>query len=441
MHSRTNYARIALIIILCLAVVIIPNLVSGQTLSLNETNPVRGSASQTLDALPPGQWYEFPNSKLEPFLPNPIPPNWGGPDSIMGAWSGGAYDTLRDRLIVWGGGHNDYGGNEIYTFDLVTGTWDRIWGPSLDIPPVGGPCNEAYSDGNPASRHTYDGLTYIPEKDWFWSNGGSLFCGSGGASFTTWVFDFQSGQWMRKPTVPQAGYSTVVVSSAYDPISGNVYHLGTRTFSEYNPTIDSWTVRGEVPEGFWATATAAIDPVRRLFVSIGSGQILVWDLNTWQRINPTISGDRTILNAQAPGFVYDPISKRFIGWSGGSDLYALDASTWSWSRIPVDAVNSVTPTNQASAGTFGRFQYIPSLHALIVVNSIYQNVYLFKLPDSSILGDLNLDGKVDAGDVQLCVDVLLGDELDPGVRFRADIDGNGRVDVIDLQMLINSIPG
>jgi hypothetical protein len=38
----------------------------------------------------------------------------------MAAWGGGAHDTKRDRLIVWGGGHGDYGGNELYAFDVNT---------------------------------------------------------------------------------------------------------------------------------------------------------------------------------------------------------------------------------------------------------------------------------------------------------------------------------
>lgn len=131
--------------------------------------------SDPWSTLQPGEWYEIPNSRLIDVAPAPPPPGIIGPRGVMDAWSGGAYDSTRDRLIIWGGGHGDYGGNEIYVFDIGTLKWSLAWGPSPNIPPVGGSCSETYSDGNPASRHTYDGLVYLPTIDKFWGHGGSLY--------------------------------------------------------------------------------------------------------------------------------------------------------------------------------------------------------------------------------------------------------------------------
>ena len=66
------------------------------------------AAAHPLDSLPPGHWYEVPNSKLTSVNPCPdvfCPP--GTITAVMKAWSGGAFDTTRDRLLVWGGGHRD----------------------------------------------------------------------------------------------------------------------------------------------------------------------------------------------------------------------------------------------------------------------------------------------------------------------------------------------
>ena len=52
-----------------------------------------------------------------------------GPHMVMEAWAGGAYDTLRNRLYVTGGGHLSYYGNEIYAFDIPTLKWLRITDP------------------------------------------------------------------------------------------------------------------------------------------------------------------------------------------------------------------------------------------------------------------------------------------------------------------------
>jgi murein DD-endopeptidase MepM/ murein hydrolase activator NlpD len=51
--------------------------------------------------------------------------------------------------------------------------------------------------------------------------------------------------------------------------------------------------------------------------------------------------------------------------------------------------------------------------------------------------DINLDGRVDVLDVQLAVNVFLGTEADPGIVARADVNGDGSVDVIDVQAIVN----
>src|SRR3990172_7447090 len=65
-----------------------------------------------IDNLSPGEWYQIPSSKLNQsgVFPPPGVPLGNGPDFFF-QWSGGAYDTKRDRLIIWGGGHADYGGD------------------------------------------------------------------------------------------------------------------------------------------------------------------------------------------------------------------------------------------------------------------------------------------------------------------------------------------
>ena len=54
----------------------------------------------------------------------------GGQAAVMSACGGGTLDTARDRLLVWGGGHGDYAGNELCAFDLATLQWSRLTEPS-----------------------------------------------------------------------------------------------------------------------------------------------------------------------------------------------------------------------------------------------------------------------------------------------------------------------
>ena len=51
--------------------------------------------------------------------------------------------------------------------------------------------------------------------------------------------------------------------------------------------------------------------------------------------------------------------------------------------------------------------------------------------------DLNQDGRVNVLDVQLCVNVFLGVETDPEVVARADVNDDGAVNVLDVQRIVN----
>ena len=54
-------------------------------------------------------------------------------------------------------------------------------------------------------------------------------------------------------------------------------------------------------------------------------------------------------------------------------------------------------------------------------------------------GDLNGDGGVNVLDLQLCINVFLGVESDSTIVARSDINLDGRVDVLDVQAIANLI--
>jgi len=63
--------------------------------------------------------------------------------------------------------------------------------------------------------------------------------------------------------------------------------------------------------------------------------------------------------------------------------------------------------------------------------ALAHNQFLFSLLD------LNLDGAINVLDIQLCVNVFLGVETDPGIVDRSDLNGDGAVNVLDVQLLVN----
>jgi hypothetical protein len=354
-----------------------------------------------LDELQPGHWYEVPNSKLETVFPNPPPRGNTGPSSVMDAWSGGAYDTRRDRLIIWGGGHLDYSGNEIYVFDLKDLRWRRLDEPTKVIKED----VARYPDGRPSSRHTYNYVQYAPNIDRFFSLGfAAAYGGPAISGDAVDAYDFDALRWDTKADKPANGITTGAIS-AYDPTTGKLWHHGCLddgSLVAYDPIADSWSR----PLGNHALAyyaTAAIDPARRIMVATGGAEnnyVLVWSLE--RPGSPSMirtSGPKILESAHAPGFVYDPVSTMFVGWSGGAHVYTLDPDTWAWTRVDPAPGNTVTPTEPNETGTYGRFQYVPNLNAFILVNRPGENVYFYRLSGGGSKGGATSPPRVGSGPI------------------------------------------
>lgn len=341
------------------------------------------SFSHPLDDLAPGHWYEVPNSRLEQVNPCPdvaCPPGNTGLKSVMIAWSGGTLDTTRHRLLVWGGGHADYSGNELYAFNIDTMTWERLTDPS----PTSGGSTWLYGDGRPRSMHTHTYIEYVPDLDKFVSFGGVAPYPVSGTTRSVFAYDFARSSWETSsiPAVPSGGTARGA-NAVYDPATGDVWVISANTadsrLHRYDTSANSWSSYAKQFVDLYTVA--AIDPGRRLLVTVGNGQILAWDLRNPEAAPfvPSTSGDRALESRGAPGFVFDSNVRKFVGWGSGSRVYVLDPDTWVWERREADNGNAVVPTNAPSAGTYGRFQYLPHWNAYVLVNSVSENVYFYRL--------------------------------------------------------------
>lgn len=345
------------------------------------------SCPADISNLAPGTWCEVPNSHMRD-VAYPWPAgvtytvNGVGVEGVIDLWNSGAYDTIRDRLVVWGGGHNGYGGNEIYAFDVNQLKWQRIIDPSLQLQPNG---SAYYSDGTPAAQHTYGGMQYLQSVDRLLIFPGNGYWGSVSGGSEVNAFDFNAKQWERKADANGFSYST----SAYDPVTGHAWvqsNAGSCYISEYDPVNNTWTQRSSSLGCYDYYTTMAIDPVRRRLVVVGSGNLSIWDISqsgNIQQVSQSTVGGSAIINAQSPGFVYDPSADKFVAWNGGTDVYTLNMDTFIWTPVTLAATNNTIPTAANSAGTYGRFRYIPSKNAYIVVNSVDQDVYFYKMASSA----------------------------------------------------------
>ena len=70
-----------------------------------------------------------------------------------------------------------------------------------------------------------------------------------------------------------------------------------------------------------------------------------------------------------------------------------------------------------------------------------KNKQVTLLGQSGILGDIDGNGKVDVGDVNILVNIILGKENNADYISHGDVDGNGKIDVGDVNLVVNIILG
>lgn len=325
-------------------------------------------------------WNELTSTKLRNVLA-PAPAgapagSWWNPLNIIKGYSGGVLDTARNRLIIWGGGHADYPGNELYAIELApTPRAVRLTDPSLyTLDTV-----EQLADGGPSSRHTYSCLVYLPDQDALWSYGGSLWRG-GWPSQGTWMYYFSSGKWARKadhPGIGSAAQSRVCVSD-WDPVMKRVVVQTEKVLSTYDPATDTWIKRGSGSGGENERTGKIVG--RKLYI-VGwtrsnpppAGTIRAIDLNTFTESAILTTGATEITTKVAPGLDLDQETGELVAWAGGSDIYRLNLSTLVWTKT---TMTGVLPGPAYWEGTYGRFRYVPALKSFVGVSSIDQNAYL-----------------------------------------------------------------
>lgn len=88
------------------------------------------------------------------------------PSRIILAWSSFAWDPNRAALLLYGGGHANYRGNDVYLWRASTQMWERASLPSEMVQTPLGYWNAIDGvDKAPASAHTYDNTIFLPILD------------------------------------------------------------------------------------------------------------------------------------------------------------------------------------------------------------------------------------------------------------------------------------
>jgi Bacterial Ig-like domain (group 2) len=366
------------------------------------------------------------------------PPNGFGGDpypfadncqNVIRTWNGAIADTVGNRLIIWGGGHDNYYGNEIYSLNLLANpiTLTRLKDPTVPTNYANDAnCVEGIPPGDanaPNSREDYEGLAFIPSPDIMMILDGSLACINGDGSDNTWTIPLKnlsdSSAWVNEnPTltgpIPNGdGNEPYGNVAAYDPNSGLVFVADSASIYTYN--YASNTYNRITPDKGFTTGIyldGAIDPTRKLFVLLGActssscsagNGVYVADISDptattqqdWTAATMAdatcaefLSGGVNPINASNPGLTFDSVADDFVGWPNqGNSVYILTPDVANQELTCQKLTFDNGPPNSAHAnntpntsyGTFGRFQYFPALDAFVLINDWNIPAYILRL--------------------------------------------------------------
>tara|TARA_R110002126_G_scaffold43555_24_gene124962 strand:+ start:821 stop:1954 length:1134 start_codon:yes stop_codon:yes gene_type:complete len=305
--------------------------------------------------------------------------------NVVFAWGGGDLDENTGRLYLWGGGHNDYYGNEVYQLDAINGELQRITEPAMPADPELRPglTELAPFDGTqPNSRHTYDGLAFISKTGLLWAfSGGMAGKNPGPAHRDTWLFNPESRRWHKDNATGDIPGGAFGVVAAYDSKTGLVFLHNRAALFSYQSQPEGGVYKQLNSEGgLGLGVNAAIDPENRKMLIIGNKTQMLFDLTAasdYQRASLPLKGDAEFINQfPAPGLTYNSKDGHFYAWPGDGKLYQFDLANLSWRGIKIAG----DPGPQVRHGTFGRFAYVQQLDGFVLLNNPRQPAYFLKLP-------------------------------------------------------------
>ena len=364
------------------------------------------AGADVIDDLQPGHWAAVSLNQIADVDPCPqggcsYSANEGQP-AVINDWNGGAFATrfgTRGGLVVFGGGHMGYYGNEVYVFDLDSRLWQRVTDPVEN--PVCDQTTGELQDGSPCSAHTYDYVQYHAGTNSFVELGSSSNHEvGGGGSPKVHLLNFDTRRWRGGASTNYPNFrGHEGASSAYDPNRDSFWLLAAHNVGlmKYDPNANGgaglWTPYAQY--NISIDAVSAIDPDRDLFVTLdtrGTQRVIVHDLNKPGQLGRAVSttGDRSMESFPKPGFEWDPIIRKFVIWGRGASVYTLTppdgdwaGGTWIWAKVDPAPDNAVVPSEPNFNGTYSRFRYAPTVNAYIVINSTTDHVYMYKLSEGA----------------------------------------------------------
>lgn len=317
----------------------------------------------TLEGMEDGTWQRLNINTFPSVWPDLVDRTFpvssaNNPSAVLGAWSGFAWDSKRGDLILWGGGHANYAGNEVYRWRARNLSWERASLPSKIVDetfagsnavPVVTDSSEiserVYDYTAPSSAHVYGNNIYLPNADRFLTFGGAA-AHSGGR------FTLRDESGVVHPTGPyfwdpeKADGSKVggIPGSAIRPevVAGNMWENRRQSVFSSLSVVNgggAWTEEGGIDVVYFIARTAG--GTNGELYRYAVPDVNDPSLDTVSKVGRYFGGP----SALGPG-AYDPDSKLFVALGGGETPFVA------WDLDTPGPGNNSVPIAPVKAGSF-----------------------------------------------------------------------------------------
>jgi hypothetical protein len=337
--------------------------------------------------------------------------DWGGGIlATRGLYVGSTF-TAGNFLVVYGGGHTDYGGNEVLAFgslDNNSPAWNRLR-DSTAPHPVNVDTN---ATGDPVSRHVYNSLVYVPDSAKMYMMGAGFRFTDAAASPPLITYNFnQTSPNSNKPW----GHKTAVTATfgdvaAYDPVLNRIWYHDNTAAGGGNVAYHDVSANTNTSGSFRSPLLSLGNPMSAMDSSLG-----LWGM--WDRANglgffrnnggvtndyyrPTTTGNKPCRHSGSGAsnnegtMAFDKSRNAFVFWLARDsacsvqdrrNLFILTppatspyagGNAWVWTR---ETPSGTTPTVAVTNSTFGRFQYVDAvdIRGYILQNDWTDSVYFY----------------------------------------------------------------
>lgn len=366
------------------------------------------SASATVDVSLPGTWPVGWNEIPGTHLRNHTSPNCSdgfsfnsSAEFVFDQWSGGVADTTNDRLLIFGGGHNNGFDNGVYTVNvgadaahttmtqLVPSTCLTNWGSRASSPSENGlntngsgPCSSYSSACSPNARQTYDALVYDPVHNKMIDFGGVPAWDNGGWTDFIWELDLNTLKWTRTGQYQQY-QSLGSITSGWDPNTNTAWVYDSLNLNRYDPVTHTSTLVTQSGNLDYHQS-GIVDPVNNVYWIMGSGIMRYLPLPSGSFSGHDVAATGCgFLSVDYPGLTWNSKLGKVVAYPwGGNTIYVVNFNG-TQTTCTAQSFSGVTGTTPASPdvnyrGTFKRFQYLPNRDVYVLCNNVDANCFVLK---------------------------------------------------------------